>query len=175
MSLRSLLYRHWVSSWKTLSRSLLWLSVFCCQWHRCSSTSSRSVVITSSSMPGSSHSSSHWSVFLAFDECCRLWEKEKVNWSVPPILPLQILVTIYADYIAPLFDKFTPLPDGELKSEIESMAKSICFPLTKVYVVEGTASHNHLFICITFYRTVIVHEYNLPSPNICRFKEIFPQ
>jgi len=48
-------------------------------------------------------------------------------------------VTIYADYIAPLFDKFTPLPDGELKSEIESMAKSIDFPLTKVYVVEGTA------------------------------------
>ncbi|KAG9331042.1 hypothetical protein JZ751_020392 [Albula glossodonta] len=36
-----------------------------------------------------------------------------------------VLVTIYADYIAPLFDKFTPLPEGELKEEIESMAKSI--------------------------------------------------
>uniref|UniRef100_A0A8C1MKJ5 CAAX prenyl protease n=1 Tax=Cyprinus carpio TaxID=7962 RepID=A0A8C1MKJ5_CYPCA len=55
----------------------------------------------------------------------------------------QILVTIYADYIAPLFDKFTPLPDGELKSEIESMAKSICFPLTKVYVVEGSKRSSH--------------------------------
>lgn len=50
---------------------------------------------------------------------------------------MQVLVTIYADYIAPLFDKFTPLPEGELKEEIESMAKSISFPLTKVYVVEG--------------------------------------
>lgn len=50
---------------------------------------------------------------------------------------IQVLVTIYADYIAPLFDKFTPLPEGELKEEIESMAKSISFPLTKVYVVEG--------------------------------------
>lgn len=49
-----------------------------------------------------------------------------------------MLVTIYADYIAPLFDKFTPLPEGELKEEIESMSKSISFPLTKVYVVEGT-------------------------------------
>lgn len=49
----------------------------------------------------------------------------------------QVLVTIYADYIAPLFDKFTPLPDGELRGNIESMAKSISFPLTKVYVVEG--------------------------------------
>lgn len=46
-------------------------------------------------------------------------------------------MTIYADYIAPLFDKFTPLPDGQLRSNIEAMAKSISFPLTKVYVVEG--------------------------------------
>ena len=46
-------------------------------------------------------------------------------------------MTIYADYIAPLFDKFTPLPEGELKTDIETMAKSISFPLTKVYVVEG--------------------------------------
>lgn len=50
---------------------------------------------------------------------------------------LQVLVTIYADYIAPLFDKFTPLPEGELKTDIETMAQSISFPLTKVYVVEG--------------------------------------
>uniref|UniRef100_A0A3B5L899 CAAX prenyl protease n=1 Tax=Xiphophorus couchianus TaxID=32473 RepID=A0A3B5L899_9TELE len=48
-----------------------------------------------------------------------------------------VLVTIYADYIAPLFDKFTPLPEGELKTAIEDMAKSISFPLTKLYVVEG--------------------------------------
>lgn len=53
------------------------------------------------------------------------------------ILCSQVLVTIYADYIAPLFDKFTPLPEGELKCDIETMAKGISFPLTKVYVVEG--------------------------------------
>uniref|UniRef100_A0A8C7DI23 CAAX prenyl protease n=1 Tax=Oncorhynchus kisutch TaxID=8019 RepID=A0A8C7DI23_ONCKI len=55
----------------------------------------------------------------------------------------QVLVTIYADYIAPLFDKFTPLPEGELKEEIESMSKSINFPLTKVYVVEGSKRSSH--------------------------------
>lgn len=55
------------------------------------------------------------------------------------ISSLQVLVTIYADYIAPLFDKFTPLPEGELKTDIETMAQSISFPLTKVYVVEGKA------------------------------------
>ncbi|XP_043362175.1 CAAX prenyl protease 1 homolog isoform X4 [Dermochelys coriacea] len=54
-----------------------------------------------------------------------------------------VLVTIYADYIAPLFDKFIPLPEGELKQAIEMMAKSIDFPLTKVYVVEGSKRSSH--------------------------------
>ena len=48
---------------------------------------------------------------------------------------------MYADYIAPLFDKFTPLPEGDLRTKIESLAKSIEFPLYKLYVVEG----NHYF------------------------------
>ena len=47
------------------------------------------------------------------------------------------MITIYPDYIAPLFDKFTPLPEGELKTNIEKLAQSIEFPLTKLYVVEG--------------------------------------
>ncbi|XP_028674543.1 CAAX prenyl protease 1 homolog [Erpetoichthys calabaricus] len=54
-----------------------------------------------------------------------------------------VLVTIYADFIAPLFDKFTPLPESELKEDIESMAKDISFPLTKIYVVEGSKRSSH--------------------------------
>ncbi|GCC35647.1 hypothetical protein chiPu_0014134 [Chiloscyllium punctatum] len=63
-------------------------------------------------------------------------------WLFTLIVSL-VLVTIYADYIAPLFDKFTPLPDGELRESIEEMAKSISFPLTKVYVVEGSKRSSH--------------------------------
>lgn len=63
-------------------------------------------------------------------------------WLFTLIVSL-VLVTIYADYIAPLFDKFTPLPDGELKTDIETMAKSISFPLTKIYVVEGSKRSSH--------------------------------
>lgn len=55
-------------------------------------------------------------------------------------------MTIYADYIAPLFDKFTPLPEGELKTDIENMAKSISFPLTKVYVVEGNSVLTYTYL-----------------------------
>ena len=56
-----------------------------------------------------------------------------------------MLVTIYADYIAPLFDRFTPLPEGELRTAIEQMAASIDFPLKKLYVVEGK-ENGHCFM-----------------------------
>lgn len=48
-----------------------------------------------------------------------------------------ILLTIYPNCIAPLFDKYTPLPEGELRTSIEELAASIDFPLYKLYVVEG--------------------------------------
>ncbi|KAH3726789.1 CAAX prenyl protease 1 homolog [Dreissena polymorpha] len=54
-----------------------------------------------------------------------------------------LMITIYADYIAPLFDKFAPLPEGELRTKIEELAKSIDFPLTKLYVVEGSKRSSH--------------------------------
>lgn len=47
------------------------------------------------------------------------------------------------DYIAPLFDKFTPVPEGELRTAIEKLAKSIDFPLTKLLVVEGSKRSSH--------------------------------
>lgn len=53
-------------------------------------------------------------------------------------LVIVLLMTVYPDYIAPLFDKYSPLPEGELKSKIEKLAASIEFPLKKLYVVEGT-------------------------------------
>jgi hypothetical protein len=48
---------------------------------------------------------------------------------------LQLLITVYADYIAPLFDNFTPLADGPLRLAIEELAASIHFPLKKIFVV----------------------------------------
>ena len=56
---------------------------------------------------------------------------------------LQVLVTVYMDYIAPLFDKFTLLPEGTLRSAIEQLAAKISFPLTKIYIVEGSKRSSH--------------------------------
>ena len=47
------------------------------------------------------------------------------------------------DYIAPLFDTFTPVPEGELRTAIEMLAKRIDFPLTKLLVVEGSKRSSH--------------------------------
>ncbi|CAG2110477.1 unnamed protein product [Medioppia subpectinata] len=63
-------------------------------------------------------------------------------WAFCFIITL-LLMTVYADYIAPLFDKFTPLPDGELKQQIEKLAQSIDFPLKKLFVVEGSKRSSH--------------------------------
>lgn len=52
-------------------------------------------------------------------------------------------MTVYPDYIAPLFDKYEPLPEGDLKSKIEALAAKIEFPLTKLYVVEGSKRSAH--------------------------------
>lgn len=50
------------------------------------------------------------------------------------------LMTIYPEFIAPLFDKYTPLPEGELRTKIEALASRLKFPLKKLYVVEGMNS-----------------------------------
>jgi len=57
-----------------------------------------------------------------------------------------IAVTLYMlgvqyiapNWIMPLFNKFTPLEEGELKSAILSYAGSIHFPIENVYVMDGS-------------------------------------
>jgi len=54
-----------------------------------------------------------------------------------------IIAFIYPNYIAPLFDRYDPLREGELRSSIETLAAKIKFPLAKIYVVEGSARSAH--------------------------------
>ncbi|KAJ3665459.1 hypothetical protein Zmor_000954 [Zophobas morio] len=54
-----------------------------------------------------------------------------------------VMYTIYPSLIAPLFDKYTPLPEGELRTKIENLASQLKFPLTQLYVVEGSKRSSH--------------------------------
>ena len=57
-------------------------------------------------------------------------------WGFTTVVIL-LMMTVYPVYIAPLFDKYTPLPEGELREQIEALAKRLDYPLTKLFVVEG--------------------------------------
>ncbi|KAK9881957.1 hypothetical protein WA026_018149 [Henosepilachna vigintioctopunctata] len=63
-------------------------------------------------------------------------------WAIVCIITL-IILTIYPSLIAPLFDKYTPLPEGELRTNIEKLASELKFPLTQLYVVEGSKRSSH--------------------------------
>jgi len=59
------------------------------------------------------------------------------------VLVTIFLMTVYPDFIAPLFDKYTAMPEGEIRTKIEDLAASIGFPLYKLYVVEGSKRSSH--------------------------------
>lgn len=44
----------------------------------------------------------------------------------------------YTSLILPLFNKLTPLPDGELKTAIEAFAKKVSFPLDNIFIIDGS-------------------------------------
>ncbi|KAI9290052.1 peptidase family M48-domain-containing protein [Umbelopsis sp. AD052] len=54
-----------------------------------------------------------------------------------------IMITLYPTVIQPLFNKLTPLEDGELKSDIEALASRIDFPLKKLFVIDGSKRSSH--------------------------------
>ncbi|KAI9596431.1 peptidase family M48-domain-containing protein, partial [Syncephalis fuscata] len=54
-----------------------------------------------------------------------------------------IMITIYPTLIQPLFNTFTALPEGTLRTKIEALAARINFPLTKLYVIDGSRRSSH--------------------------------
>ena len=80
-----------------------------------------------------------------------------------------IAVTLYmlgVQYIAPtwimpLFNKYTPLEDGELKSAILSYAGSIKFPIENVYVMDGSkrsSKSNAFFTGFGAHRRIVLFD-----------------
>ncbi|MGB0775200.1 MAG: M48 family metallopeptidase [Akkermansiaceae bacterium] len=60
-------------------------------------------------------------------------------WAWLAFTAFQLLMTYLAPVvILPLFNKFQPMEDGELKSRIQEMAKQCDFPLTEIHVMDGS-------------------------------------
>lgn len=70
---------------------------------------------------------------------------ENFYWYVWLLLfAFQILaVTLYPTLIAPLFNTYTLLEPGKLRKRIELLAKRLHFPLTKLFVVDGSRRSSH--------------------------------
>jgi STE24 endopeptidase len=49
-----------------------------------------------------------------------------------------LLQFVAPTWILPLFNKFTPLPEGELRSAIFDLAKRVDYPLTNIFVMDGS-------------------------------------
>lgn len=54
-----------------------------------------------------------------------------------------VMIFIYPVLIAPLFDKYSPLEQGALRTSIEELAAALKFPLKQLYVVEGSKRSAH--------------------------------
>jgi STE24 endopeptidase len=60
-------------------------------------------------------------------------------WAWAVVTGFQLILTYLApSLIMPLFNKFTPMPEGELKQEIEELGQRCGFPLTGVFVMDGS-------------------------------------
>lgn len=53
------------------------------------------------------------------------------------------MILIFPTFIQPLFNKFEALSEGSLKKAIEALAAKLRFPLTKIYVMDGSTRSSH--------------------------------
>ncbi len=54
-----------------------------------------------------------------------------------------LLLWLFPTYIAPLFNKFVPMPDGPLKSRIEALLTRTGFRLQGLFVMDGSTRSSH--------------------------------
>ena len=54
-----------------------------------------------------------------------------------------VMIAVYPILIQPLFNKLEPLQDGEVKSKTEALAKKLKFPLSKLWVMDGSKRSAH--------------------------------
>lgn len=58
-------------------------------------------------------------------------------WIISAVFMLFVNL-FYTAWILPIFNKLTPLEEGELKSKIVQYAKSVNFPLDSIFVIDGS-------------------------------------
>ncbi len=65
-----------------------------------------------------------------------------VAWCTVTLITI-VIQPLYIHFIAPLFNKFVPLEDGELKLLLEKYAVTVKFPLSGIFVMDGSKRSTH--------------------------------
>ncbi|KAF7795939.1 hypothetical protein EIP86_007106 [Pleurotus ostreatoroseus] len=67
-----------------------------------------------------------------------------VPWLMAFLISFQIfMVILYPTVIQPLFNKLSPLAEGELRTRVESLASKLKFPLKHLYEIDGSKRSSH--------------------------------
>ncbi|KAF5320063.1 hypothetical protein D9611_010292 [Ephemerocybe angulata] len=67
-----------------------------------------------------------------------------VPWLMAFMISFQlIMVILYPTVIQPLFNKLSPLAEGDLKQRIEGLAVKLRFPLKHLYEIDGSKRSSH--------------------------------
>lgn len=65
-------------------------------------------------------------------------------WAFLSVFGFELFVAaVYPTFLAPLFNKFTPLPNGELKNRILELAQKIRFKLSGIFTIDGSKRSSH--------------------------------
>ncbi|KAL8695511.1 MAG: hypothetical protein Q9218_000089 [Villophora microphyllina] len=70
-------------------------------------------------------------------------------------------ITIYPIAILPLFNKLSPLEEGQLKTGVEGLAKRLNFPLKELYVIDGSkrsAHSNAYFYGLPWKKHIVIYD-----------------
>jgi STE24 endopeptidase len=65
-----------------------------------------------------------------------------IFFSMLAAILILLINMFYTTIFLPLFNKLSPLEDGELKTSIESFSKKVGFPLDNVFVMDGSKRSN---------------------------------
>lgn len=65
-----------------------------------------------------------------------------VAWAAITLVTL-FMQFFYSDLIVPLFNKQTPLQEGELRTAIEDFARKVDFKIKDIYVIDGSKRSSH--------------------------------
>ncbi|KAL8908840.1 MAG: hypothetical protein Q9207_000566 [Kuettlingeria erythrocarpa] len=70
-------------------------------------------------------------------------------------------ITIYPIAILPLFNKLSPLKEGDLKTGVEALAKRLDFPLKQLFVIDGSkrsAHSNAYFYGLPWKKHIVIYD-----------------